>query len=122
MKSKTKLQHVVFLRRVEVTIQHHFQNPEFDVNRLCTELNVSRAQLHRKLCLAESPPALSLIHSQRLALACNHLRNTCLTVSEIAYCCGFNHPPYFTRLFYREKRLTPTQFRKAEWDDFVEKE
>lgn len=36
-----------------------------------------------------------------------------MTVTEIAYQCGFGDLSYFNRLFKRQKQMTPTQYRKT---------
>jgi len=46
-----------------------------------------------------------------IRLAKNRLRETNLTVSEIAYSLGFEYPTYFTRFFRKETGVTPTVFR-----------
>lgn len=53
-------------------------------------------------------------HIQQLIIqiAKNKLRNSSLTVSEIAYSLGFEYPTYFTRLFKKETGITPNLFRK----------
>lgn len=52
-------------------------------------------------------------HIQQLIvqIAKNKLRNTQLSVSEIAYSLGFDYPTYFTRLFKKTTGITPNVFR-----------
>ena len=40
------------------------------------------------------------------------LTSTDMTVTEIAFCCGFSDANYFTRMFKKEKGISPREFRK----------
>jgi AraC-like DNA-binding protein len=51
------------------------------------------------------------IHQYIVQIAKNKLRQSQLSVSEIAYSLGFEYPTYFTRFFKKETGITPTTFR-----------
>jgi len=48
----------------------------------------------------------------RIESACTMLRNTSLSIAEVAYSCGFNTPSNFNRLFQEKMRMTPGEYRK----------
>lgn len=48
----------------------------------------------------------------RLEKACEFLRYTNLTVKEIAAMCGFEDQLYFSRVFRKYRKLSPTEYRK----------
>lgn len=48
----------------------------------------------------------------RIESACTMLRNTSLSIAEVAYSCGFNTPSTFNRLFQDKMRMTPGEYRK----------
>lgn len=52
------------------------------------------------------------LNSYRLERAMELLRESNLSVTEIANACGFGSPSYFTELLTRQKGCTPTAFRK----------
>lgn len=56
--------------------------------------------------------AIDHIHQNLIQNAKNKLRQTSLSISEIAYALGFNYPTYFTRFFKKETGITPSVFRK----------
>lgn len=58
-------------------------------------------------------PALTIIHEIVLEKAKRLLTNTNHTVSEISYQLGFEYPNYFSRLFKRKTKLSPSEFRKS---------
>ncbi len=41
------------------------------------------------------------------------LRNTTMSVTEIAYACGFSNSSYFCELFHKYYNTTPGKFRKT---------
>lgn len=51
------------------------------------------------------------IHQYIIQIAKNKLRQTNLSINEIAYSLGFEYPTYFTRFFKRKTGLTPKNFR-----------
>lgn len=85
--------------------------------------NISVATLAEKACMSEphfyrcfkqqfgySP--VEFINRERISLATQLLTTTELTVTEIAFECGFNHANYFLKVFRRQAGFTPTQFRE----------
>ncbi len=57
---------------------------------------------------------VSYINDLKLNHACNQLKNTTFTLSEIAKSSGFESYPHFSRLFKRHFGLTPQQYRSSQ--------
>ncbi|MEE3999758.1 helix-turn-helix domain-containing protein [Tenacibaculum sp. FZY0031] len=55
--------------------------------------------------------AQSYIQQYVLQIAKSKLKQSSLSISEIAYSLGFDYPTYFTRFFKKEVGVTPTVFR-----------
>lgn len=53
-----------------------------------------------------------LIIEKKLSRAMQLLKNGNMTTKEIAFSLGFNDEAYFSRLFKKKTKLTPSQFRK----------
>ena len=53
-----------------------------------------------------------LMSEARIKHACQLLKHTDKTISEIAYACGFTDPKYFSRSFKQSKGLSPSEFRE----------
>ncbi len=49
----------------------------------------------------------------RLALAAKLLRNSYLTVAEVAHACGYDDANYFTRLFRAQHAMGPSRWRRG---------
>lgn len=50
--------------------------------------------------------------SYRIKKAADMLENTSLNITEIAYSCGFQDAPSFSKHFKKQNRITPSQYQK----------
>lgn len=48
----------------------------------------------------------------RIECACEKIKFSSLSLTEIGYDCGFNDTSYFTKVFKKYKELTPSEYRK----------
>jgi len=102
-----------FLEKLWATVDAHLDRSDFDVPFLCQQIGLSRTQLHRKVTALTGESITKFLHTVRFARATRLLLQTQLTISEVAYECGFSDPGYFTKLFSKEYGATPTEFREG---------
>jgi AraC-like DNA-binding protein len=57
--------------------------------------------------------AQQLIHQKLIEKAKEKLSSTSLSVSEVAYGLGFEHPQSFNKLFKAKTKLSPLAFRRS---------
>lgn len=96
-----------FISKVRSIIEKNFTDENFALPQLCSELNMSRSQLYRKLkALVDIPPS-DFIRNYRLEKAKSLLENDDLTVSEVAYKVGFKDVSHFSRSFLEMFGYTP---------------
>ncbi len=101
-----------FLEKVIKTIETHFGDEQFSVERLAEQVNMSLSQLNRKLnALIDQPPG-HLIRSLRLQRAADLLEKNAGSVSEICYKVGFSDKAYFSRAFKKQFGFSPSQYHK----------
>lgn len=100
-----------FLKRLTEVIEAHLTDSRFDVNTLCNELGMSKSQLNRKMkaVLGKSPN--QYIRSYKLEKARQILKQTDLTVAEVAYDVGFSSPAYFSKCFHDEFGYSPSNLQ-----------
>ncbi len=84
-----------------------------NVQFFADKLNVTPNYLSDTLRFHSGKSALTIIHDYVIEEAKNQLINTKQTVSEISYQLGFEYPNYFSRLFKRKTKLSPTEYRKS---------
>jgi AraC-like DNA-binding protein len=76
-------------------------------------LNVSPNYLSRLLKLLTGQSTKQFVHDKLIDLAKEKLSTTSLSVNEIAYDLGFEHPQSFSKLFKAKTNLSPLQFRQS---------
>ncbi len=100
-----------FLKLVQTTLETHLSDENFGIAELCELLNISRAQLHRKLKKFTGLSTSHYIRSLRLEIAKNILETSDLNVSEVAFKVGFSSPTYFSKVFKAQFGYTPRELR-----------
>ena len=100
-----------FLIKTKDAILLNIENEDFGIANLCKALNISRAQLHRKLVALTGHSASHLIRSIRLERAQELLLTRSLNISEVAYKVGFKTQAHFSRTFSEAMGITPSEFQ-----------
>lgn len=106
-----------FISRLSVYIQNHFTDPQFQINDLCEEMQLSRSQLYRKAKSLLGENISDFIQNKRLSHAEKLLLATDTPIADIAYSSGFSSPDYFSTVFKQKYNVTPSQFRRNPLDD-----
>lgn len=83
------------------------------VQYLSERLNISPSYLSDILRALTGQNAQQLIHYKLIEKAKEKLSTTSLTVSEIAYELGFEHPQSFSKLFKTKTNLSPLEFKRS---------
>ena len=84
----------------------------FGIEEMCRELGVSRTQLHRKLTALTGLSTSIFIREIRLREGLKNLKQSQLSVSEVAYAVGFNDPSYFSKLFTEKFNISPSKVER----------
>ncbi len=104
--------HNKFLNDVNKVVEKNLSDPEFTVKQLAKEVNVSNSMLYRKLTQSVELNPNAFIKKMRLLKAVQLLEETNLTISEIAYKCGFTDMSYFGYSFKKQYGISPTIYRQ----------
>jgi len=83
------------------------------VQEVSDHLQVSPRYLTDVLKSLTGQSAQQHIHNQLVERAKNRLTNTTLTIAEIAYNLGFEHPQSFNKLFKQKTNISPLEFRQS---------
>jgi AraC family transcriptional activator of pobA len=83
------------------------------VHYLAEKLNLSPSYLSDMLRSLTGQSAQQHIHQKLIEKAKERLSTTSLSVSEVAYQLGFEHPQSFSKLFKTKTNLSPLEFRRS---------
>lgn len=99
----------VFMNRIFDCIMAHLSDPDFNVQLLAQELNISRVQLYRKVKALTSSTPVEMLKIARLQQADRLLEHGGKTISEISYDVGFSSPSYFSKCYKEYFGHLPTE-------------
>ncbi len=101
----------VLMDRIMKVINAHIDDSEFNVEKLSSEVGVSRAHLHRKMKDLIGMTPSDYIRNIRLKRACELLRRPDIEVTQMAYKIGFTSQPHFSSHFKRYTGFSPSEYR-----------
>ncbi|MGQ0697919.1 MAG: helix-turn-helix transcriptional regulator [Panacagrimonas sp.] len=99
------------LRRVLERLESSIETG-ISLQALADETALSRAYFAAAFRDATGVSPHRYLTQRRLARACELLRDTALSLADVALRCGFSSQAHFTEYFHREKGVTPRQFRR----------
>jgi AraC-like DNA-binding protein len=100
-----------FLARARKVIEEHLDDEHLDVQTLCREIGLSRAQLHRKLKALTGFSTREFVRTHRLRRAATLLEGGYGNVTEVAFAVGFSSSSYFAQCFREQYGVSPSEFR-----------
>jgi AraC-like DNA-binding protein len=107
------------LNRLEDTLTEYFNGDALSqkglptVQYIADTLNISPNYLSDLLKVLTGQSTQQHIHDKLIEKAKEKLSTTDLSVSEIAYELGFEHPQSFSKLFKTKTKLSPLEFRQS---------
>jgi AraC-like DNA-binding protein len=114
-----KISNHKILARLEEVLQTYFDDDALaqkglpTVQFIAETLNVSPGYLSGLLKVLTGQSTQQHIHDKLIEKAKEKLSTTGLSVSEIAYGLGFEHPQSFSKLFKTKTKLSPLEFRQS---------
>jgi AraC family transcriptional activator of pobA len=107
------------LQKLEEILDEYFNNETSlsrgipTVHYLAEKLNISSSYLSDMLRSLTGQNAQQHIHTKLIEKARERLSTSNLSVSEVAYELGFEHPQSFSKLFKTKTNLSPLEFRRT---------
>ncbi len=114
-----KISNHKILNRLEEWLANYFNSDDLAMKGLPTvqavaeALNVAPGYLSALLKVLTGQSTQQHIHEKLIQKAKEKLTTTALSVSEIAYELGFEHPQSFSKLFKTKTRFSPLGFRQS---------
>jgi DNA-binding response OmpR family regulator len=99
-----------FLQKAMDYVKENLTVSDFSIEKMCSEIGVSRVNLYRKLKALTNQVPTEFIRIIRLKQAAYLLDQNKLNISEIAYHVGFNSHQYFSNSFQKYFNMSPTEY------------
>jgi len=99
-----------FLNKIQEIITEHLREEHLSVEMLGRELGMSRVHLYRKIKHLTGMTVSEFIREMRLNRAAGLLRESGMSIEEVAYETGFSNPSYFTKCFKDRYKQPPSLF------------
>lgn len=103
-------------------VERNMDNTEYSVEEMSADLAMNRATLYRKLQGITGQTPKDFIRSIRLKRAAQLLRDTDLSISEIADHVGFSTRRYFTKVFKDTFGILPSQYGGKSRDEKLDED
>ena len=99
------------IRKVLEYIQQNYTQ-DISLSEICLHLNISLYHFCRLFKKFTNQTFIEYLRDFRIARAENLLLNTDMNINEIAQAVGFSDSNYFSRIFKKIKKITPTEMSK----------
>ena len=106
-------QQLLLQERIRAYVLAHLREPSLSVEFLAQALHCSKRHLHNAFA-GETTSLSGFIQQSRLELCMNELRQPQLqhlTITEVAFNCGFANSAHFSRVFKAYAGMSPREFR-----------
>jgi AraC-like DNA-binding protein len=99
-----------FLSKLYEVLEASYTNPDFSVELFADAMFVSRSLLYKKLKALLDLSPNDFITVYRLKKSLPLLMSGEMSINEVAYTIGFNDPKYFSRVFKKFYKMTPSEY------------
>lgn len=100
------------IREAKELIELKYYDPTLDLDNICKAVHVSHSHFCRIFKKSQGITPIQHINNVRLNHAKDFLKQTNLSVYEIAFKVGYREYEHFLRLFKKVVKVTPTEYRK----------
>ncbi len=92
---------------------------DLSLSAVSKSVSLSPIHFHNSFKVAIGKTLHEYVEDLRIKKAVVLLTTTALTLSEIAYQCGFSSQAYFSYVFKRKMNMTPREYAKAEYKRYI---
>ena len=100
----------LLMERIMKAINKNLDDSDFNVETLCSEVGISRAQLHRKMKELTGLSTSEFIRNIRLEQAARLLKEQKINVTQVAYTVGFSNLAHFSTIFRKHFGVAPSEY------------
>ncbi len=99
-----------FLKKLIDIAEEKMSDTDFNVEKLCHEIGISRPQLYRKVVSVTGKSPVQFIRKLKMNKALFLIREQNLNITEISLSVGYNNPSYFSKCFQDAYGVQPSHF------------
>src|SRR5690625_394723 len=92
-------------------IEKNYTNQDLNLNEIAQQLHVTSVYLSKLIKKELGFSFVQIITSLRLKAAKHYLKNSSLSIKEIAEKCGYDSQHYFSSVFKKSSDMSPKQYR-----------
>jgi AraC-like DNA-binding protein len=100
----------LLMERIMKCLNKNLSDSDFNVEMLCSEVGISRTQLHRKMKEMTGLTTSEFIRNIRLEQAARLLREQKINVTQVAYTVGFSNLAHFSTVFRKHFGMSPSEY------------
>lgn len=98
------------MERIMKVVNENMGDSDFNVEKMCDEVGVSRTQLHRKLKEMTGVPTSEFLRNIRLNEAARLIREGKINITQVSYMVGFANNSHFSTAFKKYFGMSPTEY------------
>lgn len=98
------------LDKIHQVIEANLDNSDFNIDTIASTIGLSRSAFFKKLKSLTGLAPVDLVKEVRLNKSVELIRNTDMTITEIAFAVGFKDSGYYGKCFRKKYRQTPREF------------
>lgn len=99
-----------FLEKIHQVIDENLDNSDFNIDSIADTLGISRSAFFKKLKSLTGLAPVDFIKEYRLSKSLEMLKNTDMTISEVAFAVGFRESGYYGKCFRKKYEQTPSEY------------
>jgi len=101
---------IQFLDKIHLVIEENIDNSDFNIDTIADNIGLSRSAFFKKLKSLTGLAPVDTIKEIRLTKSIELLKNTDMTISEVAFAVGFKESGYYGKCFRKKYDQTPTEY------------
>ena len=98
------------MERIMKVVNENMGDSDFNVEKMCNEVGVSRTQLHRKLKEMTGVPTSEFLRNIRLNEAARLIRERKINITQVSYMVGFANNSHFSTAFKKYFGMSPSEY------------
>lgn len=99
------------LKEIDIYISCNYKR-DISIEQIAAHIGMNRTSFCSFFKRQKNETFITYLNKYRMGIACYLLGNQELSISDVCYQSGYNDIPYFTRLFKKMQRMSPSEYRK----------